>query len=238
MPVRRLRLAGVILLTALAGTGCAASNTNRTSDQSPYGQWRVAQVAGSAVTGDARITLDLAADGTVSGTGGCNRYSSKAAIDGSTIAIGPVAATKMACSAVPMEQETRFFAALERVRSWRIIEGDLLLLDGHRDILVRLAPMQAAAITIALPEGTTVDRRTVSYGCAGSSVDVDYINTGPVSLAVLTMGDAFVVMSNVVSGSGARYAGDRFVWWTRGDEASLDNLTHGEDGPGLSCRAG
>jgi membrane-bound inhibitor of C-type lysozyme len=28
-------------------------------------------------------------------------------------------------------------------------------------------------------------------------------------------------LQHVRSGSGARYAGDNFVWWTKGDEASL-----------------
>jgi putative lipoprotein len=149
MPLRRLRLAGAVLLTALAVAGCAAGSANRTSDQSPHGQWRVTQIDGDDVGGAARTTLDIGADGTVSGSGGCNRYSGGAEIDGSTIIIGPVAATKMACLGMPMEQETRFFAALDKARSWRLSEGNLLLLDDRGDVLVRLAPMQAAAITIA-----------------------------------------------------------------------------------------
>lgn len=231
------RLAGAMLLLIALGPGCA---TGRDEAASPQGHWLAEDIGGGGVVDDLQTTLDIAADGTVSGSGGCNRYSGKAEIDGSAIAIGPVAATKMACIAAPMDQETKFFDALDKARSWKIENGKLLLLDGGGTVLARFAPAQTGAtITIPVPTAQSVDSTQATYACTDDAVvKVEYFNAGAVSLATLSMKDEFVVVANVISGSGARYAGDRFIWWTKGDEASLYDLTKGEDTPGVACRAG
>jgi putative lipoprotein len=138
----RSRLAWVIMLMVVVGPGCA---TGRHDATSPQGQWLAEDIGGRGVIDNPPTTLDIAADGVVSGSGGCNRYSGKAEIDGSAIAIGPVAATKMACLHAPMDQETRFFDALDRARSWKIESDVLLLLDAQGNVLVRLAPVQPGA---------------------------------------------------------------------------------------------
>lgn len=81
----------------------------------------------------------------VSGSGACNLYSGKAEIDGRAIILGPVAATKMMCPPAPMDQEARFFDALDKTRSWKIETGKLLLLDGQGKVLVRLGPARSGA---------------------------------------------------------------------------------------------
>jgi putative lipoprotein len=138
----RSRLTWAILLMAAVGPGCAAGQHGATS---PQGRWHAEDIGGAGVIDDPQTTLDIAADGMVSGSGGCNRYSGKAEIDGSSIAIGPVAATKMMCLPAPMDQETTFFDALDKARSWKIENGKLLLLDGGGKILARLAPVQPGA---------------------------------------------------------------------------------------------
>ena len=95
---------------------------------------------------------------------------------------------------------------------------------------------QAATITIEVPGDEEPIGDTFVYDCDGTEVIAQYINTGPVSLAVLTIGEDFVVASNVLSGSGAKYAGAQYIWWTQGDNADLYDLTQGgEDGPPTSC---
>jgi heat shock protein HslJ len=44
-----------------------------------------------------------------------------------------------------MDQETRFFDALDKARSWKIESDVLLLLDAQGNVLVRLAPVQPGA---------------------------------------------------------------------------------------------
>jgi membrane-bound inhibitor of C-type lysozyme len=76
-----------------------------------------------------------------------------------------------------------------------------------------------------------------SYYCAdGATIEAAYINMDSgLSLAVLHVDDDMLVMENVVSASGARYATadqddeDRFVWWTKGDEGFLQRGPDGEE---------
>mgnify|MGYP002621020397 FL=1 len=87
----------------------------------------------------------------------------------------------------------------------------------------------AAEITIQLPVDAPADHFQVSYDCGGQSMTVEYVNAGPVSLAVFSHEGEPVVAANVIAASGARYAGGRFVWWTKGQAGSLYDVTQGED---------
>lgn len=115
----------------IAGTLYAAPAT-------PAGKWLAEDIEGRGVIDRAQTTLEIRSDGIATGTGGCNRYAGSASIDGDAIKFLPMASTRMACSAAAMNQEARFHAALEKVRSWRIDETrrKLLLLDkGGFDLL-------------------------------------------------------------------------------------------------------
>lgn len=94
----------------------------------------------------------------------------------------------------------------------------------------------ASTVTLELPGSASVERKSVSYKCGDEVVKAEYINAGGNSLVVLTINDQTVVAVTVLSGSGARYAGQQYVWWTKGDNADLYDLTKGEDAPPLySC---
>ena len=93
----------------------------------------------------------------------------------------------------------------------------------------------ADRIVIPVPKGSSVVTDKVSYSCDKLKVvEATYINAPPIALATLTFNDEFVVMANVLSGSGARYAGDRWVWWTKGNSGSLYDLTNGESAPPIA----
>ncbi len=112
-----------------------------------------------------------------------------------------------------------------------------------RTIIISLAmlaavPAPALDLTITLPStgDVAVDRLTASYDCSGATLDVEYINAGSVSLAVFEYDAEPVVAANVLSASGARYAAGHLIWWTKGAQASLYDLTQGEDAsPVLQC---
>lgn len=94
----------------------------------------------------------------------------------------------------------------------------------------------ASTVTLELPGSAPVVRKSVSYKCGDKVVKAEYINAGGNSLVVLTLDDQTVVAVTVLSASGARYAGQQYVWWTKGDNANLYDLTKGEDAPPLySC---
>lgn len=96
---------------------------------------------------------------------------------------------------------------------------------------------QGASLTIPLPAGAKVERMKVGYMCGGGlKVQAEYFNAPQASLATIAFKSEFVVLASVLAGSGAKYAGAKYVWWTKGDKADLYDLTKGEGAaPVASC---
>ncbi len=76
------------------------------------------------------------ADNKVSGFGGCNRLAGSFQVKGDSLRIGPLALTRMACPS-GMELETKFGAALDATRSYRIT-GNRLDLLGDTGVVASL----------------------------------------------------------------------------------------------------
>lgn len=93
----------------------------------------------------------------------------------------------------------------------------------------------APSLSLSLPAGTNVT--TASYDCGDFTLDAQYINGGQVMLAGLQWPDNHVIAANVIAASGARYAAGQYVWWTKGDDGTLYDVTKGEDDPGIACTA-
>lgn len=126
------RLLIVLALLALPAGAHAAS---------PKGSWLAEDINGGGVIERLQTTLSLGAGGKVTGMGGCNRYRGQATLKGDTISFGPMAGTRMACSPAVMDQENKFHAALETVKSWSVTQGKLLLRDGSGNIVLRFSTM-------------------------------------------------------------------------------------------------
>ncbi|MBN9082182.1 MAG: hypothetical protein BGP04_08385 [Rhizobiales bacterium 62-17] len=109
----------------------------------PNGRWLAEDIGGGGVIDRLQTVLDIAPDGAVSGSGGCNRMAGRATISGDRINFGRIASTKMACVPAAMNQEAEFFAALADVRAWRVDpqRGKLMLLDAQGRAIVTLASM-------------------------------------------------------------------------------------------------
>lgn len=116
--------------------------TPRPAD-SPAGRWLAEDIRRGGVIDYLQTVLEIGSDGRVSGTGGCNRMSGQAKFAGDTIRFGAIASTRMACTPAAMNQERKFFAALEDVRRWRVdpARGKLTLLDGLGDPIIVLSHM-------------------------------------------------------------------------------------------------
>ncbi|MDI4664330.1 META domain-containing protein [Xanthobacter autotrophicus] len=97
----------------------------------PVGEWLAEDIGGGGVLDRVQSTLVLGADGAVSGTGGCNRYSGKAKLAGASLRFGALSASRMACTPAVIAQEQKFLLALERTQGWRIdpLRRKLILLD-------------------------------------------------------------------------------------------------------------
>lgn len=86
------------------------------------------------------LTLEFGEDGTASGDAGVNAYNGPYTVDGSAIAIGPLATTKMAGEPGLMEQEQAFIKALESSTQWKVIRGTLELRDADGSAMVFADP--------------------------------------------------------------------------------------------------
>jgi heat shock protein HslJ len=147
-------------------------------------------------------------DGTVSGTGGCNRYSAGYEVDGSSLTIGPPAATLIACEEPQGSVEQAFFIALGETASYSTDESSLTLSDGDGEPLLVFDVAEPVSLTgtewsatgvnngkeavVSLAEGTTLtatfaDDGTLSgsAGCnrftGGYTTNGDSIEIGPLA---------------------------------------------------------
>jgi membrane-bound inhibitor of C-type lysozyme len=94
----------------------------------------------------------------------------------------------------------------------------------------------APRITIEIENASPNMRTTAHYDCTGEAVEVEYINVEPDHLAIVPVEGRKRVFVLVMSGSGARYASGRYVWWSKGREASLYDEMKGADAPPvLTC---
>jgi len=133
-------LAGALALPAVL---LAAVPALAQQAASPAGRWLAEDIFGGGVIDRLQSTLDIAADGRTSGSGGCNRIGGKAMIEGSSISFGSLFSTRMACSPAVMTQEGKFLKALGQTRSFRLDprERKLYLLDAAGKVVVRLSAM-------------------------------------------------------------------------------------------------
>ena len=106
-----------------------------------------------------------------------------------------------------------------------------------------LAPAAAhaveASLQIELGTASDFERHTTLYDCsAGEPFSATYINAAPNFLALVPIeGEPEpLVFTAVVAASGVRYAAGQWVWWTKGADATLHDVTLGEDAePVLTC---
>ena len=80
--------------------------------------------------------MTFAADGRLYGSTSCNRFSSSYSLDGGSLEVGSVAATKRACEAGLMQQERRFLDALSLIENASLKAGGFLVLSGNGQRLV------------------------------------------------------------------------------------------------------
>jgi heat shock protein HslJ len=99
--------------------------------------WVLVDLDGSTVDPQAVPTLAFAADGTVSGFGGCNTYGGPFSTDGGVIAIGPLAATEMACEGPGSGVESVYLPALDAVGRWEVMPNGQLVLTGPQVLTYR-----------------------------------------------------------------------------------------------------
>jgi heat shock protein HslJ len=124
-----LELRGHGDIHATPGIGAPSSAAPPAPDGPLETSWVLVDLDGSTDFDEAlRPTLTFAEDGTLSGFAGCNTFDGPYALDGSSMDIGPLATTKMACEPPASTIEAALLPALDAAGTWTITPtGDLIL---------------------------------------------------------------------------------------------------------------
>jgi heat shock protein HslJ len=168
-------LMGAVALVALLIAACApitpeppadATAPEATATPAPEGEattaetapltlegvdWQLAEFVGAdgtltAAVADVDATLTFA-DGTVSGSAGCNRFSAGYTLTDAAISIEQGMSTMMACEEPIMAQEQAVLDNLAQAASFEIVDGELHLLDADGNVLLAFTQLEAASLT-------------------------------------------------------------------------------------------
>ena len=118
-----LAAAAMALGILMTVAGCQAADQRLTGTT-----WRAETIMGRPVVDSSASTISFEADNRVQGRGGCNRYFGTSTITGEQVSFGAMGSTKMACAPALMDQEMRFFQALQSAERWTIDQRGLLLI--------------------------------------------------------------------------------------------------------------
>ncbi len=86
-------------------------------------------------------SVNFTLDGKIVGSTGCNRYFGGYTRDGNNLMISALGSANMMCVDDAMDVEDAFIAAMADVKSWKIDQGELLLLDATDKSLMKLEPI-------------------------------------------------------------------------------------------------
>jgi heat shock protein HslJ len=105
------------------------------------GAWLLEDLAGRGVVDGVQTTIAFEADGRVSGSGGCNRFTGSYSFAGGRLEFGPLASTKMMCPEPIITQEDEFLRALEAIERVEPRGATLTLHIAGADAPLRLSRM-------------------------------------------------------------------------------------------------
>lgn len=76
-----------------------------------------------------------------------------------------------------------------------------------------------------------------NYVCGADKVTATFMNNDQNSIALVSVnGEAPVLLANVISASGAKYAGGIYELWTKGKTATFTNFM-GQSKNGVACKS-
>lgn len=143
-----LRRWGILMVWALPVLALAGAGDRAVLEGAT---WRLTQVAHAdgqlhAVPDSVEATATFA-EGAVSGSGGCNRYTASYTVDDGKLSIERGASTMMACPEPQATVEKAFMAALEATKIYRIEDGQLAWLNAEGREIATFKPLEHAALT-------------------------------------------------------------------------------------------
>jgi membrane-bound inhibitor of C-type lysozyme len=93
------------------------------------------------------------------------------------------------------------------------------------------------SIGVGLTLSGDAEIKNATYDCgAAGKLAVQYLNAAPNFLALVPIKDQTLVFVNTLSASGAKYESGQYVWWNKGADATLSDVTEGLDAaPVMTC---
>lgn len=101
--------------------------------------WVAMTLYGNPTLTEAMPNLFFYDDGRVAAFGGCNNFSGPYYISGSSLSIGPLAGSQIACSPAITAQEQAYLNALQSAISFQTNAGELILFDGSGQEVARFS---------------------------------------------------------------------------------------------------
>jgi heat shock protein HslJ len=183
-------------LTLLDGSGAAVATFTAVSTELAGAAWTVTMLNNGkeAVVGvieGSILTAEFGADGALSGSGGCNRFTTSYQSDGvSQITIAPPASTMMACPEPEgvMEQEMQYLTALTTAATYTV-EGNRMELrtaDGALAVSFQAGVADVAATDSGAAEAATAGMAAVT----GTVMYLPRIALPPDALVTVTIHNA------------------------------------------------
>lgn len=135
----RRRLPAMILTAFASG---ALGSAALAQAPAVVGEWAVLAIGDEAVAAEAGLTVTFTADGTVSGSTGCNAFSGRYEARGAGVTILPLRMTRRGCPEAEMRREVAMMRALGTTRrADQRVEGRLALMgDGNAGSELLLGP--------------------------------------------------------------------------------------------------
>jgi heat shock protein HslJ len=135
----RRRLTAVTTAALIAGALCWPVQA-----QAPaiVGDWSVLAIGNQAVAAETGLTVTFTADGSVSGSTGCNAFSGRYEARGAGVTVLPLRLTQRGCPEAEMQREAAMMRALGTARRVdQRVEGRLALMgDGNAGAELLLGP--------------------------------------------------------------------------------------------------
>jgi heat shock protein HslJ len=130
-----------------------------------------------------RVSTVFNEDGSMTGSGGCNSYSSSYETNGENIDFGPAAVTAMACE-VGMEQESAYFAALESASTYEFTDPGKPVTDR---LLINYDSGKGYPEQLVFDAATTLADTTWILTSYGDPNDPTLTESGVVTTAIFSV---------------------------------------------------
>ena len=125
-----------ICAVMLVSTACSSPASQTGGGDLTGKVWALTQLAGKPPVAGTGISAQFGADGKVSGSAGCNRYTGTYTTSGNSITFSsPMATTMMMCDAPVMEQESAYLKALGEAKTYAVKDDQLTLAGANNNSL-------------------------------------------------------------------------------------------------------